>query len=103
MSRRIGNYKSMSDAATAAGINRQNLWKMLNGKEKITMEMCFRFCRAWDMPLSEIIKLFYPAEYEENKKYIECISVSGQKNIFEGQFLPLNIFCAFSESEPSRD
>ena len=86
MANSIGNYKSISAAAKAAGIDRQNLWKMLNGKERISLDMCFRFCRAWDMPLSDIIRLFYPTEYEENKKYIECISAEGVKTFFDEYF-----------------
>ena len=90
MENRIGNYKSISAAAKAAGVDRQNLWKMLNGKERISLDMCFRFCRAWDMSLSEIIHLFYPAEYEENKRYIERVSAESVKVFFDDYFQEKN-------------
>lgn len=84
----IGNYKSISAAAKAAGIDRQNLWKMLNGRERITLEMCFRFCNSWDMSLAEVIRLFYPDQYEQNKRYIECVSAEGVKLFFDNYFTP---------------
>ena len=84
----IGKYKSISAAVKAAGIDRQNLWKMLNGKENISVQMCFRFCKAWDMPLAEVIKLFYPEEYEENKKYIMCNSENLENFFCEALFTP---------------
>lgn len=61
----------MAEAAKAAGLQRQNLWKMLNGKERISVETCFRFCQAWDMSLSEVIKLFYPEHAETYKRYLQ--------------------------------
>lgn len=63
-------FKTIAAAARAAGIERQNLHKMLSGKEKPGLPLMLRFCKAWQMPLKEVIEIFYPDEYQEYKFYL---------------------------------
>ena len=58
-------FKSISEAAKAAGMERQNLWKMLNGKENPTVRMCFRLAKAWNVDVVAVLKIFYPSEMED--------------------------------------
>lgn len=63
-------FKSVAAAAKAAGLARQNLHKMLNGKEKPGVVVLLRLSQAWEMSLPELVKIFYPEEYEQYKGHL---------------------------------
>ena len=57
-------FQTISEAARVAGIARQNLWKMLNGREEPSVRLCFRFSKAWGVDITTVLALFYPKEIE---------------------------------------
>lgn len=58
-------FDSISSAAKVADVERQNLHKMIVGKENPTVKMCFRFAKNWNVDILTVLKVFYPKEMEE--------------------------------------
>lgn len=63
---RYFGYETISDFASAVNEDVSNVWKVLNGKQKPTIEKMIKYAIVLKVDISDIITLFYP---ESMKKY----------------------------------
>lgn len=58
-------YPSIAEAARLANIEKQNLVKMLKGRQRPTVDMCARFSKAWQEDIVTVLKIFYPEYFTD--------------------------------------
>lgn len=65
-------YVTLKSFCQSIGIDDSNMHKRLSGvKQKIEIAFMFKIANHLHVPVEEIIKIFYPNEWEENRSLIE--------------------------------
>lgn len=65
-------YTTLKSFCIDAGIDDSNMNKRLTGvRQKIEIGFMFKLANHLHVPVEEIIKIFYPSEWEENRSLIE--------------------------------
>lgn len=65
-------YASLHDFCLKQQIDYANMNKRVNGiKQKIEISYAFKLADMLKVPVEEIIAIFYPDEWQENRSFIE--------------------------------
>lgn len=64
-------FKNMSDFAKAIGDERQNVYKVIHGKQQLTVKRMVKYCNVLGCSIIELLYVFYPKEMKEYfRRYI---------------------------------
>lgn len=58
-------YANISLFAKAVGMERQNVWARIKGKTNPDITMLLRWAKILNADIVDMIRLFYPDDYEE--------------------------------------
>ena len=75
-------YSTLKSFCDSVGIDDSNMNKRLTGvRQKIEISFMFKLANHLHVPVEEIIEIFYPDEWEENKSLIEENHERNSKNM----------------------
>ena len=60
-------YKNVRQFCKDVGIDQSNLYSNLNGKWGMSIKRMFKIANSLKVPIADVIELFYPDDYYENK------------------------------------
>ena len=62
-------YTSILSFCKQAGIDRANMGTNIKGRYNLSIDRAFKIANTLEIPITAVLKLFYPEEMEQNETY----------------------------------